>query len=154
VAPSRLAENYQSVEEARALLVAGLKELGSLGEVRVLLEAAPFRLWSSSGEIAGIVDEVALPNVGAALDVAHALLAGEDPQDAAKALGERLRYVQVHDVGLRSGVPALDQHLPFGRGSLKKEEVVGAIGTLPYAVTVAAPEDALGAARGAMEWLR
>jgi len=153
VAPSRLAENYQSVEQARALLVESLKDLAGAGETTVLLEAAPFRMYASSSEIAKIVDEVGLPNVGAALDVGHALLAGESPATAASVLGQRLRYVQVHDADVRPGMPRLDHHLPLGTGSAKKEEVKAAVGKLPFAVGVTAPDEPFSVARKALEWL-
>ena len=153
VAPSRLAENYQSPEEARALLVASLRELAGAGDTTILLEAAPFRMFASSRDIAGIVDEVGLPNVAAALDVGHALLGGESPMQAATALGERLRYIQLHDADVRPGIPLLDRHLPLGRGSLPREEVRSAVGKLPVAVGVTAPDDPISAARKALEWI-
>lgn len=153
VAPSRLAENYQSPEEARVLLVESLRELAGAGDATILLEAAPFRMFASSQEIAGIVDEVALPNVAAALDVGHALLAGESPSLAATTLGARLKYVQVHDADARPGIPLLDRHLPLGRGSLPKEEARTAMGDLPFAVGITAPDDPIPAARAALEWL-
>ena len=153
VVPSRLAENYQSPEEARALLLESLRELAAAGDTTILLEAAPFRLFASSQEIAGIVDEVALPNVAAALDFGHALLAGESPAHAATALGARLKYVQVHDADVRPGIPRLDRHLPLGRGSLSKDEAKSAVGELPFAVGITAPDDPIPAARAALEWL-
>ncbi len=153
VAPSRLAENYQTPDEARALLVAGLRELASVGDTTILLEGAPFRMFSSSEALAGIVDEVACPNVAAALNVGHALLNGSNPAEAAKALGPRLRYLQAHDADLRPGVPRLDRHLPLGTGMAQKEDVRSALGELPFAVTVTAPADPLAAARDALEWL-
>lgn len=153
VAPSRLAENYQSVEEARALLVASLRELAGAGETTVLLEAAPFRLFASTAEIAGIVDEVGLPKVAAALDVGHALLVGENPASAASVLGARLRYMQVHDADVGAGVPRLDRHLPLGTGSASKHDVRTAIAELPYAVNITAPCEPVSAARAALEWL-
>lgn len=153
VAPSRLAENYQSPAEARALLLEHLRELAGAGDTMILLEASPFRLFASSQEIAGIVDEVALPNVAAALDVGHALLAGESPSHAATTLGTGLKYVQVHDADVRPGIPLLDRHLPLGRGSLTKEEAKSAVAELPFAVGITAPDDPIPAARAALEWL-
>ena len=153
VAPSRLAENYQSPDQARALLVLGLRELASAGDSTILLGAAPFRLFASSGEIAGIVDEVALPNVGAALDVGHALLGGENPAAAAKNLGPRLRYVQVHDADVRPGLPLLDRHLPLGQGTATKEDIRAAVGSLPCSVGITPVAEPLSAARTAIQWV-
>ena len=154
VAPSRLAENYQSPPEARALLIQSLRELAAAGDTTVLLEAAPFRLFASSAEIAAIVDEVGAPNVAAALDVGHALLNGENPADAAAALGERLRYLQLHDADLGPGVPRLDRHLPLGEGSLEKKQIAAAVGDLPFAVGITPASDPVAAARAALDWLR
>jgi len=153
VAPSRLAENYQSVDEARPLLVQSLRELAATGDTTILLVAAPFRLFGSAGEIAAIVDEVARPNVAAALDVGHAILNGESPSAAAKSLGARLRYVQVHDAEARPGVPRLDRHLPLGEGALTREEFKAAAGELPVAVGITPSGDPIGAARAALTWM-
>jgi sugar phosphate isomerase/epimerase len=153
VAPSRLAENYQSVDEARTLLVESLRELAGAGETTILLEAAPFRLFGSAAEIVAIVDEVARPNVAAALDVGHAILNGESPSAAAKTLGTRLRYVQLHDADVRSGVPRLDRHLPLGEGELTREEFRAAAGELPVAVGITPSGDPIAAARAAVSWI-
>jgi len=153
VAPSRLAENYQSVEEARALLVESLRELAAAGDATILLEGAPFRLFASAAEIAALVDAVASSQVAAALDVGHCLLRGESPADAAKTLGPHLRYVQVHDAEVRCGFPLLDAHLPLGLGAAGRQDVLAAIADRPCAVTVTAPDDPLSAAREALAWL-
>jgi len=153
VAPGRLAENYQTPAEARALLVDALREIAGAGPAEVLLCSAPFRLFGGAGEIASIVEEAARPNVAAALDLGHALLAGENPAAAARALGARLRYVQLHDADVRPGAPRLDRHLVPGTGALRREEALDAIGDRPVCVNVAAPEDPLTAARAALEWL-
>ena len=153
VAPSRLAENYQAGDEARGLLIESLRELAAAGNTTILLEAAPFRMFGSSSEIAALVDEVGKPNVAAALDVGHAALNNQDPAEAAKTLGARLRYVQVHDADLSAGAPRLDRHLPFGQGSLKATDVKKAIGELPFAVGITPSADPVAAARAAIAWL-
>jgi sugar phosphate isomerase/epimerase len=153
VAPSRLAENYQSPAQARALLVESLRELSDTGGAIILLESAPFRLFASAGEIASIVDEVKRPNVAAALDTGHALLSGEDPAEAARALGPRLRYVQVNDADTHAGIPRLDRHLPPGRGALVAASVRSAVGDLPFCVNITAPAAPVEAARAALQWV-
>ncbi len=153
VGPSRLAENYQSKEEARSLLVTSVRDLASADKAQILLESMPFRLFGSSKDILGIIREVDRPNVGAALDVGHALLQGESPAEAAKVLGDRLRYVQVRDVDLRPGFPTLDAHLPLGQGSACVEDVRVAVGNLPWSLAVTAPGDPLGVAQSALRWL-
>jgi len=153
VAPSRLAENYQSPQEARALLIESLRELAAAGETTILLEAAPFRAFASSAEVASLVDEADRKNVAAALDVGHAALNGEKPTEAAKTLSKRLRYVQLHDADVRAGVPRLDRHLPFGQGSLDAAEVKAALADLPFAVGITPAADPMAAARAALGWL-
>ena len=154
VAPSRLAEVHQTQPEARALLIAGLRELAAAGDTTILLEAGPARLYRSSEEIAVIVDEAGKPNIGAALDVGHALLGHENPAEAANALGSRLRYVTVHDTDLRPGAPKIDRHLPLGSGSAKPEEVRAAVGHRPWSVGITAPDDSIETAQAAMKWMR
>ena len=153
VAPGRPAENYQTPAEARALLVASLRELADGGDTTILLEAAPWRMFASSKEIAAVVDEVEKPNVAAALDLGHALLNGESPSEASKTLGARLRYVQVHDADISPGSARLDRHLPLGEGSLKREEVREMMRDLPFAVGITPLGDPLAAAKAALEWL-
>jgi sugar phosphate isomerase/epimerase len=153
VAPGRPAENYQTPAEARALLIASLRELADAGDTTILLEAAPWRMFASSKEIAAVVDEVGKPNVAAALDLGHALLNGESPSEASKTLGARLRYVQVHDADISPGSARLDRHLPLGEGSLKREEVREMMRDLPFAVGITPLADPLSAAKAALEWL-
>ncbi len=154
VAPSRRAENYQTEAEARVLLIESLKELAGSGRSTILLEAAPFRMFCSAQSISGIVDEVGLPNLGAALDVGHAVLSEQSPLESARTLGSRLRYVQISDQDLQPGVPRLDRHLPLGKGSLNRREVQEAIRGVPWGITVSARHDPVSAARSALEWLR
>jgi hypothetical protein len=156
VAPSRLAEICQTPDEARALLTQSLSHLSDAAgeDVVILLESAPFRLFATSTEIAEIIDAVARPNVAAALDIGHALLAGEEPAEAARNLGTRLRYVQLNDADTAPGAPRLDRHLPLGQGVARAEDVHAVIGDLPYCVNIVAPNDPVGAASASLAWLR
>lgn len=154
VAPSRRGEIFQTEQRARQLLIESLRELAAPGKATVLLEAAPFRLFNNSEAICSIVDDVALPNVGAALDVGHAMLCGERPVEYARTLGPRLRYIQIRDVDVRPGLARLDQHLALGKGSLRREDVPDVDGRLPWTVSIAAPEDPLSAAKSALQWVR
>ncbi|MCX6361715.1 MAG: sugar phosphate isomerase/epimerase [Armatimonadetes bacterium] len=146
VAPSRLAEIYQTPEEARALLTDSLLRLSDAAgdAATVLLCGAPFRLFGAAREVAEVVDGVGRANVAAALNLGHALLLGEAPADASRVLGGWLRYVQVNDADARQGLPKLDRHLPLGAGSLDLAEARRA---LAWALNVTAPDDPLGAAR-------
>lgn len=151
VAPGRLAENYQKPEQARALFVSGLRELlSSAGEAVVLVESLPRRLFATSAELASIIDEVSCPNVAAALDVGHAAMAGEKPADAARTLGHRLRYVQLHDADARPDRPRLDRHLPLGAGSVDTGDVKNLARDRLVSVNVTAPADPVTAARSAL----
>lgn len=153
VAPSRLAEVYQTNHEARTLLVESLRELASAGDTSILLQSAPFRMFTASGDIASIIDEAAHPNIAAALDIGHTLLSGENPASAAHTLGTRLRYVQVNDADNRPGHPGLDRHLPLGEGGARQEDVRAAIGNRSWSVGVVSPHNPIEAARAALHWI-
>lgn len=154
VVPGRLAENYQTVDQARALFVSSMRELSSAaGDATILIESAPRRLFGASAELVRLIDEIARPNVAAALDIGHTLLLGENLADAVRTLGDRLRYVQLHDADLRPGFPRLDRHLPMGEGSAKREDVTAALKGRPVAVNIAAPANPLEAAHGALGWI-
>jgi sugar phosphate isomerase/epimerase len=156
VAPSRLAEIYQTPDEARALLADSLRRLSDAAgdAVTVLLCGAPFRLFGTAQEVAEVVDGVERANVAAALNLGHVLLLDERPADAAHALGYRLRYVQVNDADVRPGVPRLDRHLPLGAGSLDAGEARGVLTGMAWGLSVTAPDDPLGAARDGLARLR
>lgn len=153
IAPSWRAEVGQTTEQAHALLVDAVRKLARAGDTTILLESAPRRLFATAAQLAALIDEIAMPNVAAALDVGHAMLSGETPAKAAKALGARLRYVHVHDTDVSPGAPPLDRHLPLGMGSAKKAEVRKAIGALPFAVTITPNDGPVAAARVVLEWL-
>jgi sugar phosphate isomerase/epimerase len=155
VGAGRVAENYQSWDQARELLAASLRELGSAaGDVTVLLGLVPRRMLRSCGEVAALVDEVDSPRVAAALDIGHSLLIGEDPVDARQILGDRMKYVQLHDIDLSPGVPRLDRHLTMGRGDVKRDDVQALIVDIPAAVNIAAPDDPITAAKDALDWVQ
>jgi sugar phosphate isomerase/epimerase len=153
VAPCKLAEIHQTEEEARDLLISSIVEIGELGPTSILLESGPYRLFQSSSEISSIIDDVDMKNVGAALDVGHTMMAGEDPSDSANVLGDRLRYLQVRDIDLTEGKPPMDHHLPLGRGSVDIGRIVDLIDVFPWSITVCAPESPLVAARSALKLL-
>jgi sugar phosphate isomerase/epimerase len=151
VAPGKLAEIYQTEEEARELLISSLVELAEQGPTWILIESAPYRLFSTSDRLADIIDDVDKKNVGAALDVGHCMMAGEEPLDSAQILGDRLKYVQIRDVEILDGIPPMDRHLPLGEGSVDTIQLVELVGRVPWSVTVCAHDSPLEAARGALK---
>ena len=151
VAPGKLAEIYQTEEEARELLISSLVERAEQGPTRILVESAPYRLFSTSDELADVIDDVDKENVGAALDVGHAMMAGEEPLNSADILGNRLKYLQIRDVEIIDGVPPMDRHLPLGEGSVDTEHLAQLVRELPWSVTVCAHGSPLEAAREALE---
>jgi sugar phosphate isomerase/epimerase len=155
VAPSRQAENYQTQDAARELLVSSLKELSDAAPegVSVLVASCPFRLFATSDLLAGIVDSVGRKNVAAALDVGHTVLTGEQVSVSVDTLGDRLKYVQVHDVDVRPGVPRLDRHLPLGHGSLGRDELRAVTRRFPWSIGITAPDSPIETAKAAMDWL-
>jgi sugar phosphate isomerase/epimerase len=151
VAPGRVAENYQTKEEARELLIGALRQLASGRRSEILLESMPFRPFGSSAEIRAIVQEVGLPNVRAALDVGHAMLCGEDPLESARALGSALRYLQIRDVDTRPGRALLDRHLPLGSGSADIAKLKRLVSGLPWSICISAPWSPVLEARRSLE---
>ena len=151
VAPGKLAEIYQTEEDARELLISSLVELADQGPTRVLVESAPYRLFSTSDKLADIIDDVDKKNVGAALDVGHSMMAGENPLDSAEILGDQLKYVQVRDVEIIDGIAPMDRHLPLGEGSVDTGQIADLVRGVPWSVTICAHTSPLKAAREAME---
>lgn len=151
VAPGRVAQNYQTREEARQLLVSALREMASGRSSEILLESMPFRPFDSSSEIRAILQDVGLPNVGAALDAGHAMLCGEDPEESVKALGADLSYIQIRDVVLRPGRPLLDHHLPLGSGSADIAKLKRLVSGLPWSMCISAPRSPLREARRSLD---
>lgn len=155
VAPGRLAENYQTPDQARTLLVSSLNELsGAAGSATILLESVPGRLFASTTDLLKLLSDTGSPSIAAALDVGHVLQCKGTTTDVAAKLGKHLRYIQIHDAPVLPGYPHLDQHLPMGKGSVNREDVKAAIGNLPAAVNITAPDDPLGAAKEAIAWIR
>ncbi len=60
-------------------------------------------------DLLGLLDEIDRPNLGACLDTGHAHIAGHEPAEYARALGDRLAVLHIHDNDGRG-----DQHIaPF-----------------------------------------
>lgn len=155
VASGRLAENYQTPVQARALFVSSLKELSAAAkDATILIESVPGRLFVKTTEIVTLLSEVNSPNLAAAIDIGHVMQCGATPMDAAGKLGNYLRYVQIHDADQRPGYPRLDRHIPMGQGSAKREDSKGLPAGLPLAVNITAPDNPLAAAKDAIAWIR
>jgi sugar phosphate isomerase/epimerase len=154
VAPGRRAENYQTEDQARDLLVSSLAELASSTEAEVLLESAPFRPFSTSPEILEIINEVDAPNVWAAMDVGHAMLSGEDPAESSRILGSKLRYLQIRDLEMRPGRAHLDRHLPLGRGSADISRIRRLAEGRKWSLCISAPHAPVEEARIAMRRMK
>ena len=90
---------------AWARFVDTVREAGSRrGDVRLCLEYQPREPYShillaTVGKVLHVLHEVALPNVGANLDVGHSFAAGETPAESAALLAAagRLFYVHTND---------------------------------------------------------
>jgi sugar phosphate isomerase/epimerase len=151
VAPGKLAEIHQTEEQAWELLISSLVELAEQGPTRILIESAPYRLFSTSDRLADVIDDTDKKNVGAALDVGHCMMVGEEPLDSAEILGERLKYVQIRDVEILDGVPPMDRHLPLGKGCVDTEQLAELVSGIPWSVTVCSHNSPLEAAREALK---
>ncbi|MGV9270817.1 sugar phosphate isomerase/epimerase family protein [Kitasatospora sp. NPDC003701] len=83
----------------------------SLG-VRILVETHDSH--RSAGALAGVLDRVGHPSVGALWDLLHTWLAGETPAETRRVLAAHLGYVQVKDVASAEDLTPL----PLGAGAL------------------------------------
>jgi len=157
VAPGRVAENYQSPDEARGTYVRSLRELANACPtgVCVLAEAMPLRLTAHAADLWTVLQEAAHPRLGAALDMGHTLLGGDRPAGATALLRDALRLLLVDDADLTPGRARLDRHLPPGRGALAPADVAY-LADLPvrWVLNVRAPagEDPWSLAEAARDW--
>jgi protein FrlC len=89
------------------------------------LQRVESNLVNDSATLARMLDEIAAPNLGAALDTVAMATAGETVDDYFAALGGRIRHVHLID-----GKP--NGHLAWGDGELPLGEVLEALGRHGY----------------------
>ena len=82
---------------------------------------------SDAEELIRYVDGVGDPSVSACLDVGHAVLVGESPDEMARSLGARLSCVHLHDNDFYHD----DHNLPF-MGSITFEGFAKTLGKIGY----------------------
>ncbi len=156
---------YQTRDEAWKTTVESLKRLGEYAassDMQILLEAMPFRRpFCSSREIRQLVDETALPNIGAAMDTSHIRIAEEALKDAAETLGSQLRYLHLSNIRVEQGRPVLDEHRPLDDGIISASEYAALLSALkewrnliPLAVNVVTLGDPVACAQKCLQLIR
>jgi sugar phosphate isomerase/epimerase len=118
-------------EQRRQALSSALDEVGSHARgtgITVCVENMPPGVHPGSrmGDVAELVAEIDLPELGLALDTGHAQLCAS-PQEEAHAAGALLRTTHVHDNNGRS-----DTHEPPGTGSIDWAAWVEALDAIDY----------------------
>jgi len=84
----RNAENWVSIEEAEVSFKKNFKELAEIASnygITIYLQSNPWRRWRNTMiEVLEFIEELNIPNLKPALNVAHCIASGEDPKDYAK----------------------------------------------------------------------
>ena len=115
--------------------------------VTVAVENHWYQPLARSNEV--LAEIAARPRLGACLDTGHALVAGERPEGAARALGERLAHIHLKDARLpraherlagrrvRRRLLSGPEPTPPGRGALDVDALLRALRELDYRGAVA-----------------
>lgn len=90
------------------------------------LQRVESNLVNSAADAARMLDDIAAPNLGVALDTVAAVVAGDSVDDYFAVLGDRVQHVHLID-----GTPA--GHLAWGDGRLPLREIVAALDRNGYA---------------------
>lgn len=112
-----------SPEEALEQLKKSLEEIALYAQktgVKVGLEYEPGYLIEYCFELAFLINEVNSGHFGANLDIGHSHIAGEDPEEVFKTLGEKVFHMHLEDIKDRRHF-----HLIPGLGDIDFERVLG-----------------------------
>ncbi|KPK43572.1 MAG: hypothetical protein AMK72_13155, partial [Planctomycetes bacterium SM23_25] len=85
----------------RERLLEGLEaavKAADLAGVDLAFEPEPGQFIETTADLKALLDEVDHPRLGANLDVGHAWCAGDDPAEAARTLGPRLKHLHLEDI--------------------------------------------------------
>lgn len=101
VVPGRLSPLFPAprawLEEWFATGLRVLAEAASSSGVQLLVENVPTAWLPRADDVAGLLERLAMPDVGACYDVANAAFIGEDPAAGLERLGTRVRLVHLSD---------------------------------------------------------
>jgi fructoselysine 3-epimerase len=95
--------------------------------LRVGVEYEPALLVETSSEVAWLIERVGAENLGANLDVGHAVCAGEDPHAAIARLAGRIWNVHLEDIA-----GGKHYHLVPGEGDLDFDAVLDSLARIGY----------------------
>jgi len=85
----------------RARLLEGLEHVcrdADLAGVDLAFEPEPGQFIETTDALAGLLDEVDHPRLGANVDVGHAWCAGDDPAESIRRLGRRVKHLHLEDI--------------------------------------------------------
>lgn len=128
VSPGRLPEHGQNEKQAFKTTVSALYEFACAAAehgLDILLNSHPHRFCSQAEDLRGLIEAIALENVGAALDLGHLSLVGEDLPEAVKVLSKHLRILQISSPEKRG----FDTHSVPGEGKMSLGQVKEAVDT-------------------------
>jgi len=120
----------EPAEVLRERLLAGLEYVvhaADLTGVDVAIEPEPGQFIERSADLARLLDEVDHPRLGANLDIGHAWCAGDDPAEAVRLLGRRIRHLHLEDIKDRR-----HYHLIPGLGEIDFAAVRRALDEIGY----------------------
>lgn len=95
--------------------------------VSLLLENIPYSFWPKADQIAGLIEAIDHPNLGAVYDVPNAVFAGESPDHGFERLKQHLRLVHFSDTPLSSW-----KHDRIGAGVVRFDEALQAMRRIGY----------------------
>ena len=114
----------------RDRLLAGLEHVvraADLAGVEVAIEPEPGQFIERSADLKQLLDEVDHPRLGANLDIGHVWCSGDDPAEAVRLLGRRIRHLHLEDIKDRR-----HYHLIPGLGEIDFAAVRRALGEIGY----------------------
>lgn len=118
-------------EKTHAMLIENLRHFGKLAakyDIKIAVENLfQGRFYSNVEELIGLVEGVALDNVGYCLDSGHANLDHVDIPETIRRMGSKLFEVHLHDNNGKE-----DQHLPIGFGNLEWISIIRALKDIGY----------------------
>ncbi len=110
------------------ILVVVFREVCAVGEqlgVKACIEAGPTKLVRTIADIERLVEEVNSPAMAVNLDPANLVMAGEDPVEAVRRLGDRIAHTHAKDGILRPD--GSRQEVPLGDGQVPWPEYLAAL---------------------------
>ena len=115
------------------ILVVTFREICAVGEevgVKACIEAGPTKLVHTIADLERLIEEVDSPAMAVNLDPANLVMAGEDPVEAVRRLGDRIVHTHAKDGVLRPD--GSRQEVPLGEGQVPWPEYLAALKQIGY----------------------